>query len=205
MMSGQYMLEHVIPDMKSELCRKRRRVFEEPKPSFESAISSSRQPDQKKLKNTLSQNYQNVFQESNNHRAEIDDAIQNRELLKLYAINRNLTGQIEVLKIEQKSILRQLEESRSKLAKLARKQQKTFKRYARAERARKALVYQKRYLLQPKDLGITTTKKPLLRFRAAVRVCIAVHRYVPAHFKGHSFIILFRLEFLRKKMGKENN
>merc|ERR1712176_876421 len=92
---------------------------------------------------------------------------------------------------------------------LVRKQQKTYERYARAESARKALVYQKKYLLliiggfqeteestlkliskmggQPsEDLAITPRKKPIMRFRAAVRVCIAVHR----------------LEFLRKKWQK---
>merc|ERR1712176_151417 len=91
---------------------------------------------------------------------------------------------------------------------LVRKQQKTYERYARAESARKALVYQKKYLLliiggfqeteestlklisktggQPDAIATTPRKKPIMRFRAAVRVCIAVHR----------------LEFLRKKWQK---
>ena len=87
---------------------------------------------------------------------------------------------------------------------IARKQQKTYERYARAESARNALVYQKKYLLliiggfqeteestlkliskmggQPDAIATTPRKKPIMRFRAAVRVCIAVHRYDSYHF-----------------------
>ena len=228
-----------------ESCQKRRRAFEEPKPSFESADTSSRAPDSKKPKNTLSQNYPNAFQEINRLIAERQQGTQNQ---RLYEMNTNLKVEVEVLKIEQKCLLRQLEESRSKLAKaelelkrkvneqphstnsglgaLARKQQKTFLRYTRSESARKALVFQKKYLLgiiggfqeteestkskliskmggqTSKDLATSSRKNPIMRFRAAVRVCIAVHRYVHVYFDEQSLKILLRLEFLRKKWQK---
>ena len=173
----------------------------------------------------------------------MQESTHNQEFSKLHAMNTNFASQIETLKIERKSALSQLEEYRSKLVKLelelerkeneqpqstssssgaalARKQQKTYERYARAESARKALVYQKKYLLaiiggsqetkestlkliaknQPsKDPAVTPRLKPIMRFRAAVRVCIAVHRYVHFQIDGHSLTILFRFEFLRRK------
>ena len=217
----QYHLPHFI--------QKRQRIFEEPVPVFEPADTTSREPYPKRHK--MTQTYSNNVQESNNRIAEMQESTHNQEFSKLHAMNTNFASQIETLKIERKSALSQLEEYRSKLVKLelelerkeneqpqstssssgaalARKQQKTYERYARAESARKALVYQKKYLLliiggfqeteestlkliskmggQPsEDLAITPRKKPIMRFRAAVRVCIAVHRYVHAHFDGH--------------------
>ena len=241
MMWGQYMLEHVIPDMKRrESCKKRPRTFEEPIPSFNSVDSSSRTPDPKKPKNTLSQNNTNGFQESNYLISKLQEGTQNQrtcEIKRLYEMNANLAVEVDVLKIERKSVERQLEECRSKLAKaelelerkeneqlkstsLKRQLLKTYNHYARAASARKALVYQKKYLLgvisgfqetegstleliskiQPlKDPAETPKKKPIMRFRVAVRVCIAVHRYVNPNFGGHCLIILFRMQFLRKK------
>ena len=180
----------------------------------------------------------------------MQESTHNQEFSKLHAMNTNFASQIETLKIERKSALSQLEEYRSKLVKLelelerkeneqpqstssssgaalARKQQKTYERYARAESARKALVYQKKYLLliiggfqeteestlkliskmggQPsEDLAITPRKKPIMRFRAAVRVCIAVHRFVHAHFDGHSLRTNFNLDWnFYAKNGKK--
>ena len=247
MMWGQYMLEHVIPDMKRRESRQKRpRTFEVPIPSFEPVDTSSRAPDPKKPKNTLSQSNTNGFQESNNLIAKLHEGTQNQrtdEIKRLYEMNTNLAAQNDVLKIERKSLEHQLEECRSKLVKaeselarkenkqpqstssssesaLKRKLAKTYLHYVRAASARKALVYQKKYLLaiigdfqetkestlklisknQPsEDLAVTPKKKPIMRFRAAVRVCIAVHRYVHPHFSGHSLIILFRLKFLREK------
>ena len=85
----------------------------------------------------------------------------------------------------------------AKLGSLSRKQQKTYERYARSESARKALVYQKKYLLlciggwdateegvlklisERTVLPVTAdvAKKPNARFRAAVRAVIAINRY----------------------------
>ena len=182
----------------------------------------------------------NNFQESNNRIAEMQESTHNQEFSKLQALNSNFASQIETLKIERKSALSQLEEYRSKLVKLElelerkeneqpqstssssgaalqRKQQKTYERYARAESARKALVYQKKYLLliiggfqeteestlkliskmggQPsEDLAITPRQKPIMRFRAAVRVCIAIHRYV--HVLFPDFLSKFFSKFI---------
>ena len=80
---------------------------------------------------------------------------------------------------------------------MARKQIRTYERYARAESARKALVYQKKYLMLCID-GFKETEEatiklitertvlpviadvakiPKTRFRAAVRAVIAINRY----------------------------
>ena len=81
----------------------------------------------------------------------------------------------------------------------SRKLQKTYERYVRAESSRKALVYQKKYLLliiggfqetesttlrliskmsgQPNPQQILQKPDPKTRFKSAVRVVIAVSRY----------------------------
>ena len=148
----------------------------------------------------------------------------NHQVAKLTDINLALTSQLETIKIEKKATSTMLEEYRVKVVRLesdlerkenidssgtggtssqsnmalVRKQQKTYERYARAESSRKALVYQKKYLLLiiggfqeteestlkliskmgalPETEQITPRRKPLTRFRAAVRVCIAVNR-----------------------------
>ena len=78
----------------------------------------------------------------------------------------------------------------AKLGSLSRKQQKTYERYARSESARKALVYQKKYLLlciggfqetEEKTIKLLAEptaieKRPNLRFRAAVRAVMAINR-----------------------------
>jgi len=155
----------------------------------------------------------------------------NHQVTKLTDINLVLTSQLETIKIEKKATSTMLEEYRIKVVRLesdlerkenidssagttssnvalVRKQQKTYERYARAESSRKALVYQKKYLLLiiggfqeteestlrliskmgalPETEQVTPRQKPLTRFRAAVRVCIAVNR----------------LEFLRRKWQK---
>ena len=205
----------------------RQRQLEEPVPVFQPADTSLRVPYPKQEKMTQTDIKSEALgitdiQESNNRIAEMQESTHYQEFSKLQALNSNFASQIETLKIERKSALSQLEEYRSKLVKLElelerkeneqpqstssssgaalqRKQQKTYERYARAESARKALVYQKKYLLliiggfqeteestlkliskmggQPsEDLAITPRKKPIMRFRAAVRVCIAIHR-----------------------------
>ena len=153
----------------------------------------------------------------------------NEQVTQLTEVNLQLTSQLETIKIEKKASSSMLEEYRIKVVRLeselerkenidsssnssnlalVRKQQKTYERYARAESSRKALVYQKKYLLLiiggfqeteentlkliskmgalPETEAITPRKKPLTRFRAAVRVCIAINR----------------LSFLKKKWQK---
>ena len=83
---------------------------------------------------------------------------------------------------------------------MSRKQQKTYERYVRAESSRKALVYQKKYLLliiggfqetesntlrlisrmggHPEPNAIAPQIPPKSRFKSAVRVVIAIQRYV---------------------------
>ena len=140
----------------------------------------------------------------------------NDDFENLKEANAILLGQIETLKIEKSSGQTMVDEYRNKLVRmelelerkeniesngstsLVRKQQKTYERYARAESARKALVYQKKYLLLliggfqeteqstlmviskmggTPDIGaITPRRKPITRFRAAVRTVIAVQR-----------------------------
>ena len=80
----------------------------------------------------------------------------------------------------------------------SRKLQKTYERYVRAESSRKALVYQKKYLLliiggfqetesttlrlisrmsgQPNPQQIIQKPDPKTRFKSAVRVVIAISR-----------------------------
>ena len=170
----------------------------------------------------------------------------NHQVTKLTDINLVLTSQLETIKIEKKATSTMLEEYRIKVVRLesdlerkenidssagttssnvalVRKQQKTYERYARAESSRKALVYQKKYLLLiiggfqeteestlrliskmgalPETEQVTPRQKPLTRFRAAVRVCIAVNRYM--QIKSLNLLTrLFRLEFLRRKWQK---
>ena len=94
----------------------------------------------------------------------------------------------------------------------SRKLQKTYERYVRAESSRKALVYQKKYLLliiggfqetesttlrliskmsgqpnpqhtgQPDPQQVVQKLHPKTRFKSAVRVVIAVSRYYKLYF-----------------------
>ena len=146
----------------------------------------------------------------------------NEQVVQLTEVNLALTSQLETVRIEKKTNANMLEEYRTKVvrleselnglerkenidnssssnnAQLIRKQQKTYERYARAESSRKALVYQKKYLLliiggfqeteentlrliskmggMPDSEAVTPRRQPLTRFRAAVRVIIAISR-----------------------------
>lgn len=143
----------------------------------------------------------------------------NEQVVQLTEVNLALTSQLETVRIEKKTNANMLEEYRTKVvrleselerkenidnssssnnAQLVRKQQKTYERYARAESSRKALVYQKKYLLliiggfqeteentlrliskmggMPDSEAVTPRRQPLTRFRAAVRVIIAISR-----------------------------
>merc|ERR1719277_119165 len=169
------------------------------------------------------------LEESTNRIHEMQGQNYNEQVVQLTEVNLALTSQLETIRIEKKTNSNMLEEYRTKVvrleselerkenidssssssnAALVRKQQKTYERYARAESSRKALVYQKKYLLLiiggfqetedgtlkliskmgalPDTNTITPRKQPLMRFRAAVRVCIAINR----------------LEFLRRKWQK---
>ena len=189
-----------------ESCQKRQRAFEEPQPSFELVDTSSREPYPKKPKSDLSQNYQRwhemgrLYQKNSNLAAQVETLkIEQECILRQLEEHRSKVAKLEL----------ELERKETKASALTRKLLKVCKAYARAESARKSLVYQKKYFLriiggfktseeailkeiskmrdQPsKDLAVTPEKKPIMRFRAAVRVCIAVHRYIHLHFDGTS-------------------
>ena len=191
-----------------ESCQKRQRAFEEPQPSFELVDTSSREPYPKKPKSDLSQNYQRwhemgrLYQKNSNLAAQVETLkIEQECILRQLEEHRSKVAKLEL----------ELELKETKASELKRKLLKVCKSYARAESARKSLVYQKKYFLriiggffgktseeailkeiseiedQPsKDRAVTPEKKPIMRFRAAVRVCIAVHRYIHLHFDGTS-------------------
>ena len=108
----------------------------------------------------------------------------------------------------------------------SRKLQKTYERYVRAESSRKALVYQKKYLLliiggfqetesttlrlisrmsgQPNPQQIIQKPDPKTRFKSAVRVVIAISRLIFLTFLfENSFLIQVKIS--DQKMAKNGN
>ena len=105
---------------------------------------------------------------------------------------------------------------------ISRKQQKTYERYVRAESSRKALVYQKKYLLliiggfqeteantlklisrmggKPEPAPITPRVNPRTKFKSAVRVVIAIQRLKKSKLKiSKSPKLYLKNQILKKK------